>query len=88
VSVSGAVIQTLQKMQREPGDNATITEPQSSESDSVGPQPAAKISASNEHQPLNDSIRGELRAVMNNYLAHQVGHRLRMSEYLGAQTSQ
>ena len=36
-------------------------------------------------QPLtiDPTIRGELRAVMGNYFAHLVGHRLRMSEYLG-----
>jgi DNA repair protein RecO (recombination protein O) len=33
---------------------------------------------------LDSAIRGELRAVMNNYFAHLVGRRLRMSEYLGA----
>jgi len=33
---------------------------------------------------LEPSIQGELRAVMNNYFAHLVGHRLKMSEYLGA----
>jgi hypothetical protein len=35
---------------------------------------------------IDPSLHGELRAVMNNYLAHLVGHRLKMSEYLGAQT--
>jgi DNA repair protein RecO (recombination protein O) len=29
-------------------------------------------------------VRGELRAIMNNYLAHLVGHKLRMPEHLGA----
>jgi len=33
---------------------------------------------------LDPAIQGELRAVMNNYFAHLVGHRLKMSEYLGA----
>jgi len=33
---------------------------------------------------LDPAIHGELRAVMNNYFAHLVGHRLKMSEYLGA----
>lgn len=32
---------------------------------------------------LEPTIRGELRAVMANYLAHLVGRRLRMSSYLG-----
>src|SRR5262245_22726782 len=32
---------------------------------------------------IAETIRGELRAVMGNYFAHLVGHRLRMSEYLG-----
>jgi DNA repair protein RecO (recombination protein O) len=32
---------------------------------------------------LDLKIHGELRAVMSNYLAHLVGHRLRMSDYLG-----
>lgn len=37
-----------------------------------------------ERQPLaiDPAIRGELRAVMGNYFAHLVGHRLRMSEHL------
>jgi DNA repair protein RecO (recombination protein O) len=38
-------------------------------------------------QHLEGSIRGELRAVMSNYLAHVVGHRLRMSSYLGEATT-
>ena len=54
VSVSGAVIETLQKATH----NAT---------------------------PIDPSIRGELRAVMGNYFAHLLGHRLRMTEFLGAQ---
>jgi DNA repair protein RecO (recombination protein O) len=29
-------------------------------------------------------LRGELRAIMNNYFAHLVGHKLRMPEHLGA----
>lgn len=33
---------------------------------------------------LDPCITGELRAVMSNYFAHLVGHRLRMSSYLGA----
>jgi DNA repair protein RecO (recombination protein O) len=32
---------------------------------------------------LEESIRGELRGVWNNYLAHLVGHKPRMHEYLG-----
>lgn len=35
---------------------------------------------------LEASVQGELRAVMKNYFAHLVGHRLRMSDYLGKQT--
>jgi DNA repair protein RecO (recombination protein O) len=37
---------------------------------------------------LDPMIHGELRAVMNNYFAHLIGHRLRMSEYLGALPNQ
>lgn len=33
---------------------------------------------------IEPTIRGELRAVMNNYFAHLVGHKLRMPEHLGA----
>jgi DNA repair protein RecO (recombination protein O) len=33
---------------------------------------------------LPSSLHGELRAVMNTYFAHLAGHRLKMSEYLGA----
>ena len=32
---------------------------------------------------LNNAIAGELRAVMGNYLAHLIGHKLRLSSYLG-----
>jgi DNA repair protein RecO (recombination protein O) len=35
---------------------------------------------------LTAAIRGELRAVMNNYFAHLIGHRLRMSDLLGGPT--
>jgi DNA repair protein RecO (recombination protein O) len=31
---------------------------------------------------LPPAVRGELRGVLNNYLAHLVGHRLKMHEYL------
>jgi DNA repair protein RecO (recombination protein O) len=34
-------------------------------------------------QSIAPAIHGELRAVLNNYFAHLVGHRLRMSESLG-----
>src|SRR5262245_52921597 len=37
---------------------------------------------------IEPAIRGELRAVMSNYFAHLIGHRLRMSDYLGAQPNQ
>ena len=30
------------------------------------------------------AVRGELRAIMNNYFAHLIGHKLRMPEHLGA----
>ena len=49
---------------------------------------AALRTAGEEQQPLPESwslapdVRGELRAVMNNYLTHLVGHRLRMPPYL------
>lgn len=33
---------------------------------------------------IDPSVQGELRAVMNSYFAHLVGHRLKMSDYLGA----
>ena len=33
---------------------------------------------------INPKLRGELRAIMNNYFAHLVGHKLRMPEHLGA----
>jgi DNA repair protein RecO (recombination protein O) len=53
-----------------------------------GPAIAAlrQAAAEGELQPLalDPGIWGELRAVMGNYFAHLVGHRLRMSEYLGA----
>jgi DNA repair protein RecO (recombination protein O) len=37
---------------------------------------------------LDPAIHGELRAVMSNYFAHLIGHRLRMSEHVGALASQ
>ncbi len=33
---------------------------------------------------LDAKVRGELRGLMNNYLAHLLGHRPRMQEYLTA----
>jgi DNA repair protein RecO (recombination protein O) len=33
---------------------------------------------------IEPALRGELRAIMNNYLAHLVGRKLRMPEHLGA----
>ena len=33
---------------------------------------------------INPKLRGELRAIMKNYFAHLVGHKLRMPEHLGA----
>ena len=37
---------------------------------------------------IDPAIRGELRAVMGNYFAHLLGHRLRMTEFLGALPNQ
>lgn len=45
--------------------------------------PAGQTSGS-QHFSLPLAIHGELRAVMNNYFAHLVGHRLKMSDYLGS----
>src|SRR5437764_1565489 len=40
-------------------------------------------------EPFFDTaIHGELRAVLNNYFAHLIGHRLRMSDSLGSSTKQ
>jgi DNA repair protein RecO (recombination protein O) len=33
---------------------------------------------------IDEKVRGELRGVWNNYLAHLVGHKLRMHEFLGS----
>lgn len=33
---------------------------------------------------IEPALRGELRAIMNNYFAHLIGHKLRMPEHLGA----
>ena len=47
-------------------------------------QQAAGANESEMHPlAMEQTLRGELRAVMANYFAHLVGHRLRMSEYLG-----
>jgi hypothetical protein len=32
---------------------------------------------------VDPKILGELRGLMNNYLAHHLGHKLRMHAYLG-----
>jgi hypothetical protein len=37
---------------------------------------------------LEPATHGELRAVMGNYFAHLIGHRLRMSESLGGLAKQ
>jgi DNA repair protein RecO (recombination protein O) len=37
-----------------------------------------------ERPEISPKLRGELRAIMNNYFAHLVGHKLRMPEHLGA----
>jgi DNA repair protein RecO (recombination protein O) len=53
-----------------------------------GPVIAALVQAAEEAktEPLEIAprLRGELRAIMNNYFAHLVGHKLRMPEHLGA----
>lgn len=48
--------------------------------------PAGQTSGG-QHFSLAPAIHGELRAVMNNYFAHLVGHRLKMSDYLGSLSS-
>jgi DNA repair protein RecO (recombination protein O) len=42
------------------------------------------IAALRETTDIPPKLRGELRAIMNNYFAHLVGHKLRMPEHLGA----
>ena len=37
---------------------------------------------------IDDKVRGELRGVWNNYLAHLIGHKPRMHEYLGVLAQQ
>ena len=44
-----------------------------------------ELDAGQPSRAMEESIRGELRAVMGNYFAHLVGHRLRMSEYVGSE---
>jgi len=36
-----------------------------------------------EHVQIEPALRGELRAIMNNYFAHLVGHKLRIPDLLG-----
>jgi DNA repair protein RecO (recombination protein O) len=43
----------------------------------------AEANGSTAELQLDDKIRGELRGVWNNYLAHLIGHKPRMHEYLG-----
>ena len=45
---------------------------------------AMRQAASGGEWTIDVKYQGELRAVMANYVAHQVGHRLRTSEYLAA----
>jgi DNA repair protein RecO (recombination protein O) len=76
VSVSGGVIGTLRRgMEMESNSIAgqASGKPQTQETSSFQIEPA---------------IRGELRAVMSNYFAHLIGHRLRMSDYLGVPPNQ
>jgi DNA repair protein RecO (recombination protein O) len=49
--------------------------------------PAGQASSGSQNK-LYPTIHGELRAVMSNYFGHLIGHRLRMSEYLGALPNQ
>jgi hypothetical protein len=35
-------------------------------------------------ESIDKRVRGELRGLMGSYLAHLVGHKLKMQEYLGA----
>jgi DNA repair protein RecO (recombination protein O) len=46
------------------------------------------VSESEEASQLDPTIRGELRAVMSKYFAHLIGHRLRLSDYLGVTPNQ
>jgi DNA repair protein RecO (recombination protein O) len=46
-----------------------------------------QLSGGSSHS-LAPAIAGELRAVLNNYFAHLVGHRLRMSDLLGSAKNQ
>lgn len=47
---------------------------------------AAEETNEAERRPIEipPKLRGELRAIMNNYFAHLVGHKLQMPEHLGA----
>ena len=43
-----------------------------------------EFSGTGQPADISSKLRGELRAIMNNYFAHLVGHKLRMPEHLGA----
>lgn len=45
---------------------------------------AEEVSEADRPIEFPPQLRGELRAIMNNYFAHLVGHKLRMPEHLGA----
>jgi len=83
VSVSGGVIDALRR--------AADVESQSTAgqaSSATQPLQKATLLEETNHFQIEPAIRGELRAIMSNYFAHLIGHRLRMSDYLGVQPNQ
>jgi len=78
VSISSGVLDVLREASDESGGRGSrraLDEPTGDGSAGASPAQTPLI--------IDPTIRGELRAVMNNYFAHLIGHRLRLSEYLG-----
>jgi DNA repair protein RecO (recombination protein O) len=77
VSVSSQVIDVLRELGGTAGSSSSADELNTAGQAGSGTPPS-----------IAPSIHGELRAVMNNYFAHLIGHRLRMSDSLGGPTNQ
>ena len=79
VSVSAATLYRLRRLAEE------VQSPKSKvESDEETRNPKLEIRNSELESPESDpKFLGEIRGLMNNYLAHHLGHKLRMHAYLG-----
>jgi DNA repair protein RecO (recombination protein O) len=76
VSVSGSVIEAMRQ--------AAISSRHTPCADAEGRQTESAYYLGDTELTIDPKYQGELRAVMANYIAHQVGRRLRTSDYLTA----